>query len=194
MKAIAFEDQSADALQLSLWSSPLDQSALHIIGSATCRVPPFSLSAAIIGGSHFWGIHGEQFVLYELFACTSIVTQSNRLLHCALREATEGSVTLTLSPSGHQYRNTIRKMALDTDGSDCITAVQTKIAQAQEVEHAIGIAYNFPNPDNWPVDPLTAVWLQWSPADTAVLVETLHVYPNENVVVHTDTTLQLINQ
>lgn len=175
-------------LRFTFLEGALDKSTLHILegGSLSGKI---SIEAAVIGASHFvsYTIDGKD-VLNEVFACMEL-NPSAKAHYGPLREIPE-AVDLSFPSLGVQY-SFVPLVKRSEEARAQLQKIEHKIAKinAAKSEHHLGLRFDFPANKEGRI-PKTLVWVQQS-SESEVIVETVHSYPNEDLVVLTRSNMHL---
>lgn len=168
-KPLTYQDQSPDALALSLVVGEIDRGQLNILATSRFSHEAISVEASIIGGSHAIRFQAGDVVVWEVFACHGITEsrqpyQLGRLLGQRL--------PLWVSPYWHTFECHETSLEAATD----------QLARlALRPRHS---RYAFPTNSAADQVPLTLVSGHVDP-NGAVVMETAHSYPTHDRVIFT---------
>lgn len=187
-------DQSAGALRLQLHAGALDRRALPVLCRAELRTSEWRLSAHIIGASHWLRFEARADAgtpaLHEVFACARLGAQ-RPLGRARVGESLERSVP----GAGGAWRYRFESLVLDARrGRDALEGLETRVQRTPGTATAhddLALVHRFPV-DRSAVSsalggPRTLVAA--ARAERAIVVDSAHVYPNEDRVVLSRTSL-----
>lgn len=169
MSSLVYKDQSAALLCLVLAGGPINTGQFEIVEEGCLRGETTSVTARIIGASHFITFDTGERVLHEIFACQPV--HAHELVHRAtIAQAADG---IDLGGIGYRF-------AAETVGSE-------------HEAHLAGwadllVEYEFPETPNGEI-PKTIVAVHRDAS--AYEVKTAHIYPNEGKTVLTSSRLVL---
>jgi len=173
-----YRDDSAQRLCLHIVEGELDITAFRVLAQARQRFGEhIGMTAAIIGGSHAIRYEVGTLIWYELFACAAPKGEQKRLYSARL-EALTKPVELALDG-----RTRYTFSATVSDSTTGETALQRVKKQAKDSD-GMGLMYHFPTTAKLPIAQ-TIVSVRRAFPQPAVIVETVHSYPNEGTMVLT---------
>ncbi len=177
---IFYEDQYSNDLNLTLADDEIDLNQFTILETAKAVKGGIMVVARIIGGSHIINYRLKGLDLYEIFACSTVSVPSMIIHSGPLGKAL---TQLHLEFPGnilYDFRNS--KIPWDK-GKDRILRLQQIVAQQSQ---PVALSYTFPK-GNSLREPQTIVVVKIEAGK--IMVESLHSYPNEEVLVFTESTL-----
>ncbi len=183
-RGLVFEDQSADALWLTLVDGDLDTNQFSIVTEAELQLPRGGvLQAGIIGASHFLSVVRDGRRFTEVFACTQARAE-NTLARFPLPNLVHAPVVL----DGGRYQFEARKIPWTPEGMDERDRLLEEIAFTGGGT-SIGLSFVFPDAPKAPAaDRGTALTaLVAKVRGDLVSVRTLHAYPGSSMVFTTST-------
>jgi hypothetical protein len=196
--SVPFKDVSASSLCLNLVSGHVDVSTLHPISetglSLTIGGIAMKIELGILGASHFMSlasISGNR-ALTEVVACTGVGATDQQLYFGPLGCKQIVPFTQPIFDGALIYTFSARTERWSGPAPSTVGKLARNIAQAnQDVDRpTVGLTFEFPRSSNVHTDqqPMTLVYLETDP-DRGIRLQTVHSYPNDSVVVVTESML-----
>lgn len=182
MTEIRYQDESAQALRLSLSEGPAHWEDLSLLVRGEAFHGGVGIDAAVIGSSHLLEVRTVGFTVTETLACRSSATgrplaswrPGEPTVECALPDATRYRFEARLVDSREANAETDRLRAL-------IGSAAAGLAE-------VGLAYRFPAAAGG-AGAETLVWAAVDPS--GVTARTAHAYPSEGLVMLSETRIAL---
>ena len=181
-------DQSASELRLHVVGGRLDLSQFTLLAAGRLEGPELRVRAGIIGASHVLEIQRrDEPPLHEVFACTDVRddTRLQRLYSGAVQELPAAIECAPAAGFGYRFSSRVT----DTEGArEALASLEARIARtvAGGQPGELGLAHVFPALPGGQA-PKTLVWVSLDAAARRVRVETAHCYPNEGMIVFSET-------
>lgn len=176
-----YKTLTAESLKLTLVSGPVDPELFfHVMEHAELAGEP-GIRAYVIGSSHV-AVFGDDPCITEILAC-SPVPEENLSLRCRpFEEQEQNRIRIDIPP--FRYRCDMETVSF---GSGAVERMQDQAKSFAE-NGKIGLSAQFPCQNGRA--PLTVVCAETLPGGGRV--RTLHSYPEEDRVVMTDSSVELV--
>jgi len=177
-----YVDQSAQELRLSVVQGPIDTSQLQIISESSIPLGDFSVDAFIIGASHCiqFKIKGVV-VLTEVLACVKLDVD-NTLVN-SVRNVSKFRYNLhDVTYEFGSHRGTSE--AYNTKYASLLEKAAVLSTHKQDT----GLIHVFPSVNADPFIPATVVCVD-ACRKGHIYIDTVHAYPNEDMLVFTKTVI-----
>lgn len=149
------------------------------------------LRAGIIGASHVLELRpARRAPLYEVFACRDVRAPEapGRWLYSGGVRDLQDTLAFDAAPGvGYRFRSQVVDPGA---GRQRLARLEARVARASPGCGEIGLAHTFPAAGRLgggPLVPRTVVWAHLDPDLPRIRVETAHCYPNEGVIVFSQT-------
>ena len=177
--APVYQDDSARRLRLTLVEGELEGANLRVLARAEQRFgTQIRVAAAIIGSSHVIRYAVGACVWHEVFACVPLAAGPRRLYTAPVTTLTK---PVALTPDA---RTRYTFSATLTDWSAGAAALR-RLERQVKTGDGLGLVYQFPTTPYLDDPPQTIVAARRTAPQSGVIVETVHSYPNEGVIVLT---------
>ena len=185
MAILKYQDQSSKALMLQLVQGAVDKKLLTVLCTGSIKVPYGNINAGIIGASHYLEfVDFDGKVLFtEVFACVDIGSD-NQVYSGDLRDAS--SIRKHFDNLTYDFKS----RAYGWDRGEVNFLKLTELVDKSINQFQFGLQFSFPCEDQLEFPPVTLVHVKADPIKLDVEVRTIHAYPNEGVLVFTETKLQ----
>jgi len=181
---VVYQDQSAKDLNLNVLLGNVDTSQFCVLETGRVILGNFQVTAGIIGASHFVIAQFRDRCVSEVFACTEIISDLPRIFFQPLKQGQGFRVHVTMNKIGYQFESIMAKL----DSVFTKIAIQNNrnfVSVQKAREHEIGLYYRFPALNTDKAPPETIVLVEVVEEKKQVLLNSIHVYPNEGNAVHT---------
>jgi hypothetical protein len=196
--SVPFKDVSASSLCLNLVSGHVDVSTLHPISETglilTIGGVAMKIELGILGASHFMSlasISGNR-ALTEVVACAGVGATDQRLYFGPLGCKQIGPLTQSIFDGALTYTFSARTERWSEPAASTIGKLAHNIVRANQDSDrpTVGLTFEFPRSSTVHTDqqPMTLVYLETDP-DRGIRLQTVHSYPNDSVVVVTESML-----
>lgn len=179
-KELDFKDQHARDLKLHVVQGELDIGQFEVLAEQADIFGAMQVHARIIGASHVISFKYGDLEVHEVFACADVATSGKVAFFGPLGKVKVlGEIWLDFKggrPRFH-YHFDVQELRLDSNIS-LLEALENKAKRTS----AIGLSYEFPSDGGELLPAKTVVSVQ-----NHVHVETMHTYPNDNILVSTRT-------
>jgi hypothetical protein len=179
-----YTEQSAGSIRLYLTKGDPDLQQFTTLARASCMHSDMSVEFGILGESHFVSFLLGANRLTEVCACTDVKIPSSAecIAYDFLPNLEEDPITTSFAT--YHYSFTYKYMNWEK-GSIRLEELHSKHRE----DNAQKLTYLFPSPDP-DVDPATTK--VYVTLDKSIITETVHTYPNEEVMVFTESVLKPI--
>lgn len=182
MTKIRYQDESAQALRLSLCEGPANWEGHSLLARGEAFQASVGIDAAVIGSSHLLEVRTAGLTFTETLACRSSAAgrplaswrPGESAVECALPDATVYRFEARLVDWREANSETARLRAL--------------IGSAAAVRAEVGLAFRFPAAAGG-AGAETLVWAAVAP--NGVTARTAHAYPSEGLVMLSETRIAL---
>jgi hypothetical protein len=195
---VPFKDVSASSLCLNLVSGHVDVSTLHPISETglilTIGGVELKIELGILGASHFMSLApiGGNRALTEVVACAGVGATDQRLYFGPLGCKQIDALTQSIFDGALIYTFSARTERWAEPAANTVGKLARNIAQANpDLDRpTVGLTFEFPHSSTVHTDqqPMTLVYLEADP-DRGIRLQTVHSYPNDSVVVVTESML-----
>ena len=177
--APVYQDDSARRLRLTLVEGELEGANLRVLARAEQRFgAQIRVAAAIIGSSHVIRYAVGACVWHEVFACVPLAAGPRRLYTAPVATLTEPVALTPDAWTRYTFSATL------TDWSAGAAALH-RLERQVKIGDGLGLVYQFPTTPHLDDPPQTIVSARRTAAQSGVIVETVHSYPNEGAIVLT---------
>ena len=186
-KVLVYADQSASILRLNLVQGSVDKSNFNILCTRELKSGLEGLRLGIIGASHYFELVDSQgeVVLTEVFACVDLDNPRRVVIADNIQKNYSAQYVFP----GFDYRIDLELKNWE-EGMWIFHALRDSIEI--ETPKSVGLSFEFPgseksaNPDFLPLTLVKAI----AADDFGFKIETIHAYPNEDMLVYTSTSLR----
>lgn len=178
-----YVDQSAHSLRLTLCNGRLDQSQFTILERGWCKVGDMAVEAAIVGGSHFLTVEHSGQVFSEVCVCMPFKHTGKVYLDEPLYSV-EGFDSRTVEGTPQSLVYGVRRRVVAWDKADSDMKELLSRVNSSSRENVIALVHDFPRCKGDSRDPRTVVSVVR--VEGGLSVSTIHSYPQEDLVVFTD--------
>ena len=174
-----YQDDSARRLRLTLVEGELEGADLQVLARAEQRFGAhMRVAATIIGSSHVIRYAVGACVWHEVFACVPLNAGQRRLYTAPVTTLTEPVALTPAAQTSYTFSATL------TDWSAGAAALR-RLERQVKTGDGLGLVYQFPTTPHLDDPPQTIVSARLAAPQSAVIVETVHSYPNEGAIVLT---------
>jgi hypothetical protein len=182
-----YQDQSPNALHLTLIEGNLDKRQFLILGTGTECAFGLRVEAAVIGASHCISFSHPMFQWHEVFAC--VQAEAPNVVACFTLDE--------LHTMRRPYQQCIVPQVNYLFTVNCVPWLNgertLQALEAQANTPGIGLTYTFPIKEN-DCQPKTVVAVSFDEVTQSIAIETAHTYPNADAMVFTSSALQLVRR
>ena len=182
-------DQSAKELRLNLVDGQLDKAPLSVLITDNKILGYIDIEAGIIGASHFVTFKfNDKDIFNEVFACIELPDSGDRCFVGKVFNKTEPIKYFTKDVFSYEFISEVLDWNEDTEKKYKI--FENEVEKSSNDKGKIGLTYVFPSRENDRFQAKTEVNIYET--NDAIVVETLHAYPNEDKCVFTKSTIRSI--
>jgi hypothetical protein len=173
---IKYEDTSHKTLGLGLASGDVDVSNLSIISKKTVGNVEFG----VLGASHYVKVKNGPQTLNEIFACRKI---DGEVRYYSLDQLGHQSVSTQNSYFTYDFKVEL------IDDKDFIDALIKEFKEAESNNYGDSLMELFPTKEEGAFEACT--YMNVKDCEEFIRAQTLHAYPEENIVVYTESKFKL---
>ena len=173
-----YVEQTPKDLEYRMFDKAIDLSQVELLRTKNYTVEEHSVTLHIIGESHILSIDNN---LTEIFACVSL--KEEPILYKDFRDGKRAFLSETIN--GFKFVTTV--MFYDYDKDKPIVDLYLKHFKESDLKVL------FPMQDEVPFEAVTAMKINTEINDLFFYLETIHSYPNENILVSTVTKIQKVS-
>lgn len=178
-----YADQTSGAIRLYLTEGEFDISQFTVLQNASLTWQDFEIHFGILGESHYVQFRYGDAVLNEICACTEIINPDNSKL--IEYDFLPNIHHLPLATQFLIFPYTFDFTYIDwEEGTKRLEALRKK----QKQNGTSVLTHAFPSRDTEEHTPITEVYVE---TNERILVHTVHTYPNEDMMVFTESVLKL---
>ena len=166
----------------------VDPRRFRLYATGELRSAALGLRAAIVGASHWLEVRADDGPpLTELVVCADGLAGSRDTQRLIDLDAPVARCTT----SSLRYRF-VRSVETGRAAGAALSSLEARISRAAARAEEIGLSYTFPaaGRDAGSLEPRTLVWARLVDAGLGAQARTAHVYPNDAVVVLTETRIE----
>jgi hypothetical protein len=180
-----YADQTSGAIRLYLTEGNFDLEQLTILKKESLQCGEFVVDFGILGASHFVQFRYGKEVLSEVCACTEAIVPDNAKLLENDFLPNLHSVPLLVQFLIFQYSFNFTYVNWQ-EGGKRLTLLRNS---SMKSNNSIGVLdYTFPKLNDSDEHPVTEVYVSFN---SDIEVHTVHTYPNEDMMVFTESILKL---
>ncbi len=183
-----YVDQSAQELRLNLVDGQLDKTPLSVLITDNIVLGSIDIEAGIIGASHFvsFSFKDVKYTFNEVFACIELSDSSDKCFVGKVFDKTEPIKYFIKDVFSYEFTSEILDWNMNTQKK--YLNFENEVEKSSNDKRRIGLTYLFPSTKNDKFEAKTQVNVHKT--NGAIVVKTLHAYPNEDKCVFTKTTLR----
>jgi len=187
---MVYIDQSAKELRLNLVDGQLDKAPLSVLVTDNNVLGSIDIEVGIIGASHFVSFLVKKEYFNEIFACIELPESGNR---CFVGKVFNKAEPIKYFKKGvFSYEFTSEILDWNTKTQIKYKNFEKQVEEASNDKKRIGLSYIFPSAKNDKFYAKTEVMVYRT--DDAIVVKSLHAYPNEDKCVFTKSTIRSTNE
>ena len=136
---LEYVDQSVDDLNLNVISGQINEKDLKVVSEKTLEFDRGFLRIAIIGASHFFQVKFDDAEIYEVVACTKVISDSPFLY---MGDIT-GECTVNRQINKNiKFRYSFESNILKAPSASLLQSLESEIV-SQDSENYLGLSFNF---------------------------------------------------
>jgi hypothetical protein len=184
---LIYIDQSAKELRLNLVDGQLDKAPLSVLITDKNILGSIDIEAGIIGASHYISFKfGNKNIFNEVFACIELPNSGDKCFVGKVFNRTEPIKYFTKGVFSYEFTSEV--LDWNTGTQQKYTLFENEVEKSSNDKRKIGLTYIFPSTENDKFKAKTEVNVY--EVNGAIVVETLHAYPNEDKCVFTKSTVK----
>ena len=189
-----YTDHSAAALRHSVIEGELNLEQFNILkqSQVESKEPKFTIHGRIIGASHLFTFDFDSRVFHELFACQENEIPNNEIAWYGPLGKVSATIQLKLwNRIDYSFQ---AKLLRYVDAGQWLNEFEQNAAEIGRSEqwHSMGLVFDFPMNESIKIVPKTIVTAHYYEPDGQIKITTAHSYPNEQTIVRSESTLQLV--